>query len=96
MTPTKEETRRLLCEVLERKVAARAYELYVARGGAEGAALDDWLQAEKDVLGQSIQAPLFSQLAAEPMSTVMMFQSSRASMRVDSASALPIEKRRRA
>ena len=64
MTPTKEETRRLLREVLERKIAARAYELYVARGGAEGAALDDWLQAERDVLGQSIKAPLFKHVAA--------------------------------
>jgi hypothetical protein len=60
----KEETRRLLREVLERKVAARAYEIYMARGGNEGAALDDWLQAEKDVLGQSIKAPLFKQAAA--------------------------------
>lgn len=26
----------------------RAYELYLERGGADGAALDDWLNAERE------------------------------------------------
>jgi hypothetical protein len=30
-------------------VAARAYELYQARGGTHGADMDDWLQAEREV-----------------------------------------------
>ena len=30
-------------------VARRAYEIYEARGGAPGAALDDWLQAEREL-----------------------------------------------
>jgi hypothetical protein len=31
------------------RVALRAYELYLARGGADGAALDDWLSAEREL-----------------------------------------------
>jgi hypothetical protein len=31
------------------RVAMRAYELYLARGGADGAALDDWLNAEREL-----------------------------------------------
>lgn len=31
------------------RVAMRAYELYLARGGADGAALDDWLTAEREL-----------------------------------------------
>jgi hypothetical protein len=32
------------------RVAMRAYELYLARGGADGAALDDWLAAERELV----------------------------------------------
>jgi hypothetical protein len=31
------------------RVAARAYELYLARGGTDGADMDDWLNAEREV-----------------------------------------------
>ncbi|MCC7007380.1 MAG: DUF2934 domain-containing protein [Acidobacteria bacterium] len=31
------------------RVAARAYEIYEARGGEAGQDLDDWLQAEREV-----------------------------------------------
>jgi Protein of unknown function (DUF2934) len=31
------------------RVAARAYELYLARGGADGQAEDDWLAAEREL-----------------------------------------------
>ena len=31
------------------KISARAYELYEARGAAEGNDLDDWLQAEREI-----------------------------------------------
>jgi hypothetical protein len=33
------------------RIAARAYELYMERGGGEGQALDDWLSAEREVIG---------------------------------------------
>lgn len=32
-------------------IARRAYELFEARGGEPGRALDDWLRAERDVMG---------------------------------------------
>jgi DUF2934 family protein len=31
------------------RVAQRAYELYLARGGADGQDLDDWLYAEREL-----------------------------------------------
>jgi hypothetical protein len=31
------------------KIARRAHEIYQARGGEHGKALDDWLQAEREV-----------------------------------------------
>lgn len=33
-----------------RRIAERAYELFEARGGADGCDLDDWLQAEREIL----------------------------------------------
>ena len=35
---------------VEDRVRQRAYELYVNRGCESGSELDDWLQAEQDVL----------------------------------------------
>ena len=36
-------------------VAERAYELYEQRGRQEGRALEDWLNAESQLLGRAIQ-----------------------------------------
>lgn len=33
----------------EEEIAARAYHIYLERGGAEGNPDDDWLQAERDL-----------------------------------------------
>jgi hypothetical protein len=38
--------------VTEDEIAVRAYELYVARGQADGYDLDDWLFAERELRGQ--------------------------------------------
>lgn len=35
---------------LEERIRRRAYELYVQRGNESGSELDDWLQAEEEVL----------------------------------------------
>ncbi len=32
------------------RVALRAYELYLARGGGDGQSMDDWLLAERELL----------------------------------------------
>ena len=39
------------------RVAQRAYELYLARGGADGQELDDWLCAEREVRGDEVSTP---------------------------------------
>lgn len=36
--------------LVQRKIAMRAYELYLHRGGANGHAEEDWLQAEREIL----------------------------------------------
>jgi hypothetical protein len=36
------------------RVAVRAYELYVERGRRDGKALDDWLDAEFEMLGKDL------------------------------------------
>jgi hypothetical protein len=35
---------------LHTRIRIRAYEIYEARGGTEGHALEDWLQAEREVM----------------------------------------------
>jgi hypothetical protein len=36
-------------DIRSERIAARAYELYEARGGEHGQDIDDWLQAERQV-----------------------------------------------
>ncbi len=33
------------------RIAQRAYELYLARGGADGQDMDDWFRAERELVG---------------------------------------------
>jgi len=61
------ETRRkkqqdLMVQLVERKVRSRAKQLYETRGQAEGQALQDWFQAESEILENSILAPLYRKL----------------------------------
>lgn len=35
---------------LEEQIRRRAYEIYILRGNESGAELDDWLQAEREIL----------------------------------------------
>mgnify|MGYP001429688198 CR=1 FL=1 len=39
------------CDDLQARIANRAHELYVDRGYREGYALDDWIEAEREILG---------------------------------------------
>jgi len=50
---------RLMLDLIERKIRLRAHELYEERRDAAGSALNDWLQAEAEVLNTSILAPLY-------------------------------------
>ncbi len=40
------------CDDLTSSIAKRAYELYSERGYRDGLALDDWLEAEREILSQ--------------------------------------------
>lgn len=40
---------------IEERIRRRAYELYAQRGRVDGFALDDWLQAERQILGAQKQ-----------------------------------------
>ena len=58
------ETRRkkqqaLMIQLVERKVRSRAKQLYEGRGQVEGQDLQDWFQAESEILENSILAPLY-------------------------------------
>ena len=58
------ETRRkkqqaLMVQLVERKVRSRAKQLYETRGQGDGQELQDWFQAESEVLENSILAPLY-------------------------------------
>lgn len=61
------ETRRkkqqaLMVQLVERKVRSRAKQLYETRGQQDGQELQDWFQAESEVLENSILAPLYRRL----------------------------------
>jgi hypothetical protein len=44
------------CDDLQARITQRAYELHAERGYREGRALDDWLEAEREVLGLECNA----------------------------------------
>jgi len=44
------------CDDLHVRIAQRAYELHAERGFREGRALDDWLEAEREILGLACNA----------------------------------------
>jgi hypothetical protein len=56
--PTLARTKELPSEnlSLEEQIQRRAYELYVERGNQSGSELDDWLQAETEILESQEQA----------------------------------------
>jgi hypothetical protein len=61
------ETRRkkqqaLMVQMVERKVRSRAQQLYETRGQGQGQDLQDWFQAESEVLDNSILAPLYRRM----------------------------------
>jgi len=35
---------------VQKRIALRAYELYLQRGGTDGHEVEDWLQAEQEIL----------------------------------------------
>ena len=55
----------LIADLLERKIRLHARQRYDERGQIEGFALQDWVQAESEVLGKSILAPLYRKTRVE-------------------------------
>ena len=58
------ETRRkkqqaLMVQMVERKVRSRAQQLYEKRGQTEGQDLQDWFQAETEILENTAIGPLY-------------------------------------
>jgi hypothetical protein len=61
------ETRRkkqlaLILQMVERKVRSRAQQLYESRGQTEGQDLQDWFQAESEILENTVLAPLYRRM----------------------------------
>lgn len=52
----------LMVQLIERQVRSRAQQLYDTRGQGEGQALQDWFQAESEVLENNIIAPLYRRM----------------------------------
>jgi hypothetical protein len=48
-----EEGERLLHSTSEQEIRDRAYEIYLQRGAQSGCAVDDWLQAERELTTKS-------------------------------------------
>ena len=64
------ETRRqkqqqLMAGMVERKIRRRARQLYDTRGQVEGYSLQDWFQAESEVIESSILAPVYRKIRIE-------------------------------
>ena len=41
---------------VEERIRLRAHEIYLQRGGEDGSELDDWLEAEQEILGSEVPA----------------------------------------
>jgi hypothetical protein len=54
-----------MANMVERKIRRRARQLYDTRGQAEGSELQDWFQAESEVIESSILAPVYRKLRVE-------------------------------
>ena len=70
ITTRRRKQQKLMLDLVERKVRSRAQQLYETRGQAEGHALQDWVQAESEVLGNSILAPMYRRLRGENQESV--------------------------
>jgi hypothetical protein len=56
--------RALMARMVERKVRTRAKQLYESRGQEEGRALEDWFQAESEILENKVVANLYRRIQA--------------------------------
>jgi hypothetical protein len=64
------ETRRrkqqkLMLELLEKRIRNRAQQLFDARSHDDGTALEDWINAEREILKNNALAPLYRRSRGE-------------------------------
>lgn len=57
-------------ENIQEKIAGRAFELFAARGGQHGYHIQDWLQAEKEIMDTSITSKKKSAAPAKDVEEV--------------------------
>lgn len=70
----------LMAGMVERKIRRRARQLYDTRGQVEGFSLQDWFQAESEVIESSILAPVYRKVRVEnPQSSQQESESSNES-----------------
>jgi hypothetical protein len=77
----------LMTELIERKIRLHAQHLYDQRGQAEGLALQDWVEAESQVLENSILAPLYRKTRAESSSSDELESPENAQLAIANSSA---------
>lgn len=63
-----------MVRAMERKVRSRARQLYESRGQAEGQELQDWFQAETEVLEKSAHAALYRRVKSSSDSNLIAEQ----------------------
>jgi Protein of unknown function (DUF2934) len=76
----------LMAELVERKIRTHARRLYRDRGEVEGHALQDWVQAESEVLGNSILAPLYRKIRVENSPSLQLEESEKSQVAANSDS----------
>jgi DUF2934 family protein len=64
LSPAHPDAGKLNFAELEDRIRERAHQLYQARGGTDGHALDDWLEAKAEVLGVTKAQDLTAKKAA--------------------------------
>lgn len=55
-----------MVRMVERKVRARAQQIYDERGQEDGQALKDWVQAESEVIGKTVLGQLYKKVRTVP------------------------------
>lgn len=61
----RQKQQQLMAGMVERKIRRRARQLYDTRGQVEGFSLQDWFQAESEVIESSILAPVYRKVRVE-------------------------------
>lgn len=54
-----------MAEMVERKIRRRARQIYDTGGQVEGRSLEDWFQAESEVLASSLLAPVYRKVRGD-------------------------------